>query len=101
MNAQVEFINIVGTKEILCAIVSKEIWGEKNKIAILKIAHSKEEYNQFLQSLDYSYSNGYGGQEIFGTIWFVDGTWADRGEYDGSEWWEHHKCPEVPDNLMK
>ena len=44
-----------------------------------------------LSSIDYD--NGYGGQELFGTIVFKDGTWLERGEYDGSEWWEHRKLP--------
>jgi hypothetical protein len=32
-------------------------------------------------------------------IWFKDGSWATRGEYDGSEWWEYHKLPQVPTYL--
>ena len=40
------------------------------------------------------YNDGYGSQELFGTIWMTDGTWYTRGEYDGSEWWEHHACPD-------
>jgi len=47
------------------------------------------------------YDSGYGGQEVFGTIWYVDGTWSDRGEYDGSEWYEYHKCPDIPDNVRR
>jgi len=48
--------------------------------------------------LDFIYNNGYGCQELFGTIWYADGTWSERGEYDGSEWWEFKKCPDLPDN---
>jgi hypothetical protein len=55
-----------------------------------------EEYVDFLQFMNREYGNGYGSQFLFGTIWFEDGTWAERGEYDGSEWWEHHKLPELP-----
>ena len=33
-----------------------------------------------------------------GTIWYTDGTWSDREEYDGDEWWEHRVCPEIPDH---
>ena len=47
-------------------------------------------------SLDFTYDDGFGGQQLDGQIWFKDGTWADRGEYDGSEWWQYHKCPQVP-----
>ena len=42
------------------------------------------------------YDNGFGGQRFFGTIWYADGTWSTRGEYDGSEWWEYNKCPPLP-----
>jgi len=45
------------------------------------------------------YDRGHGLQEIFGTVWFEDSTWATRGEYDGSEWWEVHEIPEIPDHL--
>ena len=45
--------------------------------------------------------SGYGGQELFGTIWYEDGTWSDRGEYDGSEWWNYNKCPDIPDDVKR
>ena len=42
---------------------------------------------------DRDYDSGFGGQELFGTITFKDGTWLERGEYDGSEWWEYKTTP--------
>ena len=33
------------------------------------------------------YNSGFGGQELFGNVWFDDGTWLSREEYDGSEWY--------------
>ena len=42
------------------------------------------------------YDSGYGSQQLFGTIWYKDGTWSTRGEYDGSEWWKYNSCPELP-----
>ena len=59
--------------------------------------HSEQELTDFLSSLDFEYDSGYGTQELFGTLWFDDGTWSDRFEYDGSERWEHHELPPVPD----
>ena len=44
-------------------------------------------------NLNFRYDDGYGGQEISGFIVFKDGTWLDRREYDGSEWWEHQIKP--------
>ena len=39
--------------------------------------------------------------KVFGTIWMKAGTWFDRGEYDGSEWWEFQKCPNMPNEFLK
>lgn len=50
-----------------------------------------------LNLLDFTYSNGYGGQELEGLIVFTDNTWLSRGEYDGSEWWDYNKCPSIKD----
>jgi hypothetical protein len=46
-----------------------------------------------LAKLDFEYDNGFGGQSLYGYIWDKDGTWSERGEYDGSEWWEHKERP--------
>lgn len=51
---------------------------------------------EVLPNLDFDYDEGYGGQELYGNIWYTDGTWSTRREYDGSEWWEYCKCPTCP-----
>jgi len=51
---------------------------------------------EVLPNLDFDYDEGYGGQRLYGNIWYTDGTWSTRVEYDGSEWWEYHKCPTCP-----
>ncbi len=91
MNAKKEFLDIIKDRAVRCAIVN---------FAKLPVCYSIEQYNKFIESLDFDYDNGYGSQELYGTIWFLDNTWATRGEYDGSEWWELHVCPEVPDDLI-
>jgi len=102
-NAKEEFLQMVKNKIVLCAEISyqdcweHEIPGSEHK---LPITYTEEEYNSFVDSLDFEYDHGYGGQELFGTVWFKDGTWADRGEYDGSEWWQNHVCPIVPKSLL-
>lgn len=68
-------------------------------IAKLKQGFTPEEEEIFWNTLDFSYDNGYGGQELFGTVWLENGAWLTRGEYDGSEWWEYHKYPEIPHEL--
>lgn len=91
MNARKEFeLTVEKMDNVLCADVDqfcvREGFGEK-------------EYQAFLKSLDFEYDNGFGGQELYGTIWMKDGTWYTRGEYDGSEWWQLHRRPEIPTHL--
>ena len=35
--------------------------------------------------------------EIFGTIWYTDGSWSTRNEYNGVYYWEHLVRPIMPD----
>ena len=102
-NAKEEFLYLVKDFEVKCAKISYEhCWNiETCSKHTLPINYTEEQYNNFVDSLDFEYDSGYGGQELFGTIWFKDGTWADRGEYDGSEWWDYHVCPTIPDYLIK
>ena len=101
MNARQEFLEHVKGKEVLCAWIRYELsYDEKdNEYFNLARNHNEITYQNFLNLLDFEYDNGYGGQELFGTIWYKDGTWSGRGEYDGSEWWKYHKVPEIPDYL--
>lgn len=45
-----------------------------------------------------TYDAGYGIQEINKelVIVFKDGSWLERAEYDGSEWWEYKTTPQRP-----
>ena len=99
MNASIEFNNfIVGKPDVICAytenvgLYSYQTPSHNS----LPLAYTEEQYAKFMLELDFTYNNGFGGKQLDGQIWFKDGTWADRGEYDGSGWWQYHKCPQVP-----
>jgi hypothetical protein len=49
-------------------------------------------WDEFTRLADIEYDNGYGGQRVATDleIHFRDGGWMQRGEYDGSEWWDCH-----------
>lgn len=107
-NALKEFIGIVdfANSTVKCAVVNYKsaainYSGKQEKTCLLKVGYTEQEFEEFKTSLDFMYDSGFGGQEIEGTIWFEDGTWCTRGEYDGSEWWEHHCLPDIPDELKK
>ena len=97
MNAKEEFLKHVSKKQVLCSIIKKEKdYGNYKTVAILKKGFENKDYDLFLQNLNFDYDNGYGRQELFGSIWYTDGTWSERGEYDGSEWWDYKIPPEIP-----
>ena len=103
-NAKEEFIKEIEGKIVLAAFIQRgNPYNEDDDTPkyYLKKGFSNEEFLLFIESLDFNYDCGYGSQELFGTIWYKDGTWSSRAEYDGSEWWEHNVCPELPKSLSK
>lgn len=105
MNAKEELQEILKDKaKIKCAIIyNGDYWGrgedERPKFK-LPLNYTDDDLVNYYNSLDFKYDSGYGGQELFGTVWLDDGTWLSRGEYDGSEWWEHNVLPEIPTELL-
>ena len=95
---------LIDKAKVLCAWVGyKESYdGEKKyeNLYELKTNHTEKEFTDFLNDLDFNYDDGYGGQELFGYIWLEDGTWLERGEYDGSEWWSYKHCLKIPKELQ-
>lgn len=51
----------------------------------------------FERFANFEYDNGYGGAEINAPLIIVgEDWWLERGEYDGSEWWEFKTMPRKP-----
>lgn len=58
-----------------------------------KIRISWEDFKRYA---DFNYNNGFGGNEISEDLVVVgNGFWLERGEYDGSEWWEFKTMPSL------
>lgn len=101
MNAKDEFIEHIENRKVIAAIIKQgDSYHTMNHTCFLTMNHTVGEYDRFLNCLNFNYDDGYGGQELFGTIWYDDGTWSTRGEYDGSEWWQHNALPKMPDELI-
>ena len=106
INAKKEFLDEVKGLRVRCAevFIGFQPWPEEEDLRPvyrLKENYTSSDYEAFLDSLDFEYDDGFGSQELFGTIWYVGGTWSDRREYDGSEWWKHQKRPKIPKELKK
>lgn len=93
LNAKTEFLDSFERSSIRCAVIERYDVDEPIQLVL---GYSDAEWDNFLNQLDFEYDDGYGRQYLFGVVWFCDGSWAERAEYDGSEWWENRRCPEIP-----
>jgi len=103
-NAKEEFLRVTllhkEFNKVKCAQITHECGMDKYHTYSLRVGYTQEEYDKFVDSLDFEYDAGHGEQELFGYIWIKDGTWYEREEYDGSEWWEYKSTPPIPDELI-
>ena len=97
MNAKQEFLKTIEKHKLICCTISISHDWYNSTVFNLKPGYTPEEYDEFVNNLNFEYDNGYGTQELYGTIWCEDGVWFDRHEYDGSECWDGHKYPSIPD----
>ena len=100
INAKDELLKHVGSMENVKAVQLK-YERRTQHLKSAQLFHLPEDYSaevleDFLRNIDFSYDNGYGWQELFGFIWWKDGTWSSRYEYDGSEKWLHNVVPHYP-----
>jgi len=105
-NAKKEFLehtseNCTTGRTVHCAEIRMFNYHSDSERSVLPVGYTTEDLNLFLDSIDVEYNSGYGGQDLYGTIWYTDGlTWSSRGEYDGSEWWDFNEVPEISKELM-
>lgn len=104
-NAKEEFIARTKWLTVKCAKVYFEEYDYDNRERVcnyidLKVWFTPEEQAEFIKKLDKEYDGWYWSQQLFWYVRFEDGTWLERWEYDGSERWEHKKCPEIPEDLL-
>lgn len=69
----------------------------------VQLFHLPEGYHEgqlesFLRDIDTSYDNEYGNQMLYGFIWWKDGSWSSRYNYEGKEKWVHNVVPSYPLN---
>jgi len=89
MNARIELLDEIKDREVKYVHIKFDNYHKEIVIS--------GTLADVLPLLNFDYDNGYGSQELFGNIWYTDGTWSEREEYDGSECWSHKQCPEIPD----
>lgn len=93
----------VDTPEYIASNPKKLLEDEPmfDKIITLRENWSNDEWLMFLEGLRFNYNDGFGSQHLFGVVWFKDGSWLEREEYDGSEGWILKRTPDIPKLLQK
>jgi len=97
----------IPTSEILVADLWREVEDNdlesedfyKKEEICLPLGYDALREEQFWKALDFEYYQSFGAQYLFGTVWLTKHRWLTRGEYDGSEWWNLHLYPEIPESL--
>jgi hypothetical protein len=101
INAKDEFIDHIQDRNILCVSIQYGDPYYRDYINLfLPCGYSDSLFESFLDSLNFNYNDGFGSQELFGCIWYKDGTWSVR-EVDGVlEWWSYRYVPKIPKELL-
>lgn len=95
MNAWEEIKDLVEGKTIVAAYIVIDTDYSTNKPYRVYFDLRVNPIETMEECLNFWYDSGYGEQELFGMVLFFDGSWLERGEYDGAEWWEYKKTPTV------
>lgn len=91
INAKQEFLSeIEGKPSVIAAVLRREGYT-----FILPEGYTSDQFESFLDSIDFAYDENYGAQALEGFIWYADSTWSERGEYDGAEWWDYKQRPDI------
>ena len=98
MNALKEIVDVLGYIKAAHISTDDDNVDEAKSITLYP-GYTDSELNQFMIDMDFEYDHGYGLRILYGTLWFKDGTWSDREEYDGSEWWGHRSIPVLPTRM--
>lgn len=93
----------MGDKEnFLKETVQKLLYHGKTPKDVLWVGMQKSwtTWQNFQDVADFEYDSGYGSQQIVEDLIIVGKDWwLERGEYDGSEWWEFKQYPVRPEEI--
>ena len=86
----------------------KELVGhiEDRKVQYVSITFDRKHLTgtleEVLEKLDFAYDNSHSTlQQLDGCIWYADGTWSERAEYDGEEEWVYRKRPPIEAEMYR
>ena len=90
-------VNGISFNDLDCANIYVNTWNMERQFVFDSKKDSVNVLTDFLKEIDYK--PGFGRQELYGEILTNRNSWIERGEYDGSEWWEYKTIPTKEDVL--
>ena len=102
-NAKKELLAAVGDKKIIWAKLAKDYSYETDSMLQIVLApdYTIEQYNEFLNNINFKYDSGFGGQELYGFVALENGEWLEREEYDGAENWALKAYPKFENIISR
>ena len=77
-------------EDVVCVYCKISSWDDYND------KEYKTTFELFKKYADFLYDDGFGGNEISLSLKIIGSDfWLERGEYDGSEWWDYKTFPNV------
>jgi hypothetical protein len=72
-------------------------------VAFVTDGENSQSFDDFISNCNFEYNSSFGRAYINSNleIVFNDGSWLERGEYDGSEWWQYKKTSAKPKGVSK
>ena len=72
----------------------EEAGQSPDQIAYIGDRQNSCTWPEFRRAANWQYDAGYGAAAVNRAliITFQDGSWLERAEYDGAEWWAYKKC---------
>lgn len=101
-NAKSELLYLLGNTRPYCAAIQYIVdFQDLEKSIILKCGYTEDEWNIFLECLDFEYTTWSEDEFLSGTVWLPDGTWYERIGFMAPAYWEHMRLPVIPKLLIE
>jgi hypothetical protein len=104
MNAKQEFIDHIEGHTIKCAFINKDVQRISRISEVfsfnLKEGYTPEEYEEFLNSLDFAYTPCMPPISIYGIVWYEEEGIYSLNEGIGAEGWSKYNF-QIPRFLLK
>ena len=75
---------------------------KENDVKWVGTSTYKTTWEDFKKNADVDYESGFGSSKVAEDLLVVgEKWWLERGEYDGSEWWDYKEMPKEPTETIE